>query len=190
MTANPVNPPNVDEGPDELDGADLGDDPRIDPEALCLCALLWAPAATAHRVCQVLAADDFYSPVYAELYALITAAVGEGQPHDPASIATTITARGEGTGHHGARLRRGLADVTVAGAGPETAAHYALAVARTAYRRGYATAATALAQAATELGENDLFDHLLAIGRARRTALHRLDELRTTLAADPDTTHG
>lgn len=181
MTANPVNPPNVDEGPDELDGAGLGDDPRIDPEALCLCALLWAPAATAHRVCRALAADDFYSPVYAELYALITAAVGEGQPHDPASIATTITAHGEGTGHHGARLRRALADVTAAGAGPETAAHYGLAVARTAYRRSYATAAAALTQAAAELGENELFTHLLDVGRIQRTAHQRLHHLRTVL---------
>lgn len=119
--------------------------------------------------------------MYAELYALIAAAAAAGQPHDPASIATTITAHGLGSDHHGTRLRRALADATAAGAGPDTAGHYALAVARTAYRRGYATAATALAHAAAELGEHELFAHLLGVGRTQRAAHQRLEQLRTTL---------
>ncbi len=179
-TATGVTPPEVETEVGEGEG-ELADDPRIDPEALCLCALLWAPTATAARVCGVLVAADFYSPVYAELYELIADAVGQGRPHDPASIATTITAHGLGPDHHGVRLRRALADATAAGAGPETAAHYALAVARTAYRRGYATAATALTQAAAELGEHELFDHLLGVGRTQRAAHQRLEQLRTTL---------
>ena len=129
----------------------------------------------------MLRAEDFYSPVYAELFTLIAAATAAGHPHDPASIATTITAHGLGPDRHGARLHRGLADATAAGAGGETAAHYALAVARTAYRRGYATTATALTHAAAELPEADLFAHLLSVGRTQRAAHQRLERLRSTL---------
>lgn len=78
----------------------------------------------------------------------------------------------------------------MAGAGPEAAARYALAVARTAYRRGYATAATALAQAAVELPEDQLFDHLVAVGRERRAATRRLNALRTALRSRPPTDPG
>lgn len=120
------------DGEGVIDPGDLAEDPRTDPEALCLCALLWAPTPAAARVTGLLRPTDFYDPRYAELCDLIRTAAAAGEPHDPASIATTITANG--AGHRGVLLRRALTDVTVAGAGPEAAAHYALALARTAYR--------------------------------------------------------
>jgi len=76
-----------------------------------------------------------------------------------------------------------LSEATIAGAVPETVGHYATAVLSAAYRRGYTHAATALAQAATELPEADLFDHLLTIGRERRTATQRLEQLRAALGS-------
>jgi len=121
---------------------ELTDDPRTNPEALCLCALLWAPPEAAQRVVGVLRAEDFHTPVYGQLFEMIREAVTAGDPHDPASVLGAITAAGTGSHHGGVRLARALTMATAAGAGAETAAHYALAVARTAYRRGYATAAT------------------------------------------------
>ena len=53
-------------------------------------------------------------------------------------------------------------------------------MARAAYRRGYTHAATAMAQGTAELPEAYPFDHLLTIGRERRTAT-RLAQLRTAL---------
>ena len=54
---------------------------------------------------------------------------------------------------------------------------------RAAYRRGYHAAATRIAQAATELAEADLFDHLLAVGRERRSAAGRLAQLRALITS-------
>ncbi len=160
---------------------ELSEDPRTDVEALCLCALLWAPQATTTLVTGLLTAGDFYRPRYGQLFTLIATHAVAGTPHDPASIAATITAAGTGPDHHGTVLLRALTDATLAGAGGEAAHHYALAVARAAYRRGYATAAVAMAQAATELDEADLFDHLLTLGRERRAATTRLAQLREHL---------
>ncbi len=56
-------------------------------------------------------------------------------------------------------------------------------MATAAYRRGFHTAATALTQGAEQLPTDDLFDHLLTIGRDRRTAATRLQQLRD--AFDP-----
>lgn len=165
------------------DGAvgDLSEDPRTDAEALCLCALLWAPRATTTDIVGLLTAADFYRPRYGALFELIATHSAAGTPHDPASIAATITAAGTGTDHQGTVVLRALTEVTLAGAGGEAAHHYALAVARTAYRRGFVTAAVAMAQAAAELDEADLFTHLLIIGRERRTATQRLAQLREHL---------
>jgi len=41
---------------------DLVEDPRTDVEALCLCALLWAPAPAVATVTELLQAADFYDP--------------------------------------------------------------------------------------------------------------------------------
>ncbi|GAB2905990.1 hypothetical protein GCM10027047_00190 [Rhodococcus aerolatus] len=165
----------------ELGLDDLAVDPRTDAEALALCALLWSPAADARLITTTLVPLDFYEPRYCDLFELIASHVSKGIPHDPASIAAAITAKGDGPDHRGTRLLRGLADVTTAGADPETASHYALAVAGAAYRRGFHTAATRLAQAATELPESELFTHLLAVGRQQRTATQRLVRIRSAL---------
>ena len=167
------------DGDVELGVDDLAVDPRTDAEALALCSLLWTSTTTAQQVVDNLDPADFYNPTHARLFELITTQVRAGRPHDPASIASAITIAGGG--RHAQLALRTLTDVTVAGAGPEAAGHYAAAVAAAAYRRGYTAAAAALTQAATELAETDLFEHLLTIGRERRTALNRLTQLRATL---------
>jgi hypothetical protein len=151
-------------------------DPRTDIEALCLYALLWANIAGVTAVTDLLEPRDFHDPTHAELFALVADQVRTGRPHDPASLAASLTDTGQAAGHHGTQLTQGLTRATAAGATPEAAGHYALAV---------ATAATALTQGAQQLPTNDLFNHLLTIGRERRTATTRLEQLRDALDPHP-----
>ena len=159
--------------PDDVDA-----DPREDIEALCLCALLWAPADTAARAVAIVETTDFHRPLNAELYGVIAALVREGAPHGAAMVATALERDGELAGHHGIRIARALTDIATAGADPVSLGYYAKAVVTRAYRRGYHEAAQSMAQAAAELPDDQLFDHLLAIGRERRTASRRLIALR------------
>jgi len=163
----------VDAG-EPIEVGDLLDDPRTDVEALCLCALLWSATNTASDVSDLLRGTDFDRGVYAELFEVITDQVRTGAPHDPASIAATLTQSGRTGGHRGAQLTRALSSVTIAGAVPETVGHYATAVLSAGYRRGFHLAAMALAQAAEQLPQDQLFDHLLSIGKAQRAATERL----------------
>ncbi len=177
----PAPSPPAGPGTPVLEVGDLVEDPRTDVEALCLCALLWAPAPAVATVTELLQAADFYDPTYGDLLTALAVQVHAGRPHDPASIAAALTDTGRAVGRHGTQLTRALARATAAGAAPEAAGHYALAVATAAYRRGFNTAATGLTQAAQQLPTNDLFDHLLTIGRERRTATTRLQQLRDAL---------
>jgi len=161
---------------------DLLEDPRTDVEALCLCALLWSPTDTASDVSDLLRSTDFDRGVYGKLFEVITAQVRSGAPHDPASIAATLTQSGRTGGHRGAQLTRALSSVTIAGAVPETVGHYAAAVLSAGYRRGFHLAAMALAEAAEQLSQDQLFDHLLSIGRAQRAATERLHHGTTLLS--------
>jgi len=79
-------------------------------------------------------------------------------------------------------LASGDIDATMAGSPPEAAGHYAIAVASAAYRRGFHTAAAALAQAAEQLPQDQLFDHLVSIGREQRIATEHLHRIQTALS--------
>jgi replicative DNA helicase len=163
-----------------LHAEDLLEDPRLDSEALCLCGLLWSTPGAARRVVDLLEAGDFDRPAHAALFQLVADEVREGRPHDPASIAAALTH--QGAQDPGGLMAKALAAATTAGAAPESTGHHAVTVATTAYRRSFHTAATALTQAAEQLPTDELFDHLVDIGRAQRTATQRLQHLRSTLA--------
>jgi replicative DNA helicase len=167
--------------PDErLDAGDLTEDPRLDSEALCLCGVLWSTPTAAARVVGVLQATDFTRPAHSALFTLIADQLQRGRPHDPASIAAVITGQGAGA-HQGGLLTRALADATAAGATPEATGHHAVNVLADAYRRSFHTAALALTQAAEQLPTDALFDHLVTVGRAQRTATERLQHAATVL---------
>jgi replicative DNA helicase len=170
-----------DPGDDAIEAADLLDDPRTDAEALCLCSLLWSPAAAARTITTALTADDFYRPLYAELFTVIAEQVEADAPHDPASIAAALTQAGKTAGHRGTQLARALTQAVMAGSPPEAVGHYAITVASAAYRRGFHTAAAALTQAAEQLPQDQLFAHLVSIGRAQRAATERLQTMTDTL---------
>jgi len=176
-------------GEEPIEVGDLLDDPRTDVEALCLCALLWSPTDIAGQVSDLLNGTDFDRVVYGDLFEVITAQVRSGAPHDPASIAATLTQSGRTGGHRGAQLTRALSSVTIAGAVPETVGHYATAVLSAAYRRGFHLAARSMAAAAEQLPQDLLFDHLLSIGKAQRDATERLNHASTTLSPAQHVSH-
>ncbi|NKS54413.1 DNA helicase [Rhodococcus hoagii] len=166
---------------DEISADDLTDDPREDVEALCLCALLWTTPATAARIVDTLTTADFYRPIYAELYDVIASLVRSGAPHEAPMVAVKLEQDGRLGGHHGGRLTRALTDVTLAGADGIAAGHYAHAVITRAYRRGFHDVARSLAEAAETLPEDQLFEHMVTLGRERRAATERLESIRSTL---------
>jgi len=176
----------VDAG-EPIEVGDLLDDPRTDAEALCLCALLWSPADTASDVSDLLRSTDFERGVYGELFEVITAQVAAGAPHDPASIAAALTQAGKTAGHRGTQLARALTQAVMAGSPPQAVGHYAVTVASAAYRRSFHTAAAALTQATEQLPQDQLFEHMVSIGRAQRAATERLDTLSRGLSDRPVT---
>jgi replicative DNA helicase len=180
MNEDTGGPTDDEEGPPQ-DPGDLLDDPRTDVEALCLSALLWTTSADALRVIGVLGAHDFDRPVYGSLFGVIATQVQAGKPHDPACISAALAEGGHTAGHRGVQLTRALSEVTAAGGVPQAAPHYALAVASAAYRRGFHTAAASMTQAAAELAQDMLFDHLLSIGREQRAATERLHHVAAVL---------
>jgi len=173
------------EGQELIEVGDLLDDPRTDAEALCLCALLWSPSDSARQVSDLLSAADFDRVVYGELFETIATQVRAGKPHDPASIAAALAQGGRTAGHQGQQLARALTEVTMAGGSPEAAGHYAITVLSAAYRRGFHTAAASMTAATVQLPQDQLFEHLLSIGRAQRTATQRLHTITRTLSGHP-----
>ncbi|WP_072691442.1 DnaB-like helicase N-terminal domain-containing protein [Rhodococcus marinonascens] len=165
---------------DNIQAADLGIDAHTDVEALCLCALLWAPTAAARTAVAVLETADFQQPIHQELYAATAALIGSGAPHDPTMVAAALEQAGKLAGHHGRQRSRHLTTVTTRGADHIALDYYVRAVLAQAYRRSFVDAAQSLAQAAQHLPEDQLFEHLLTIGRQQRTATERLRNLGRT----------
>ncbi|KZL31393.1 DNA helicase [Rhodococcus qingshengii] len=150
----------------------------LDVEAQLLCSLLWAPAQSAKRTVATLTSADFYRPVHAELFAVIADLVSAGKPHNSAHVFTTLQQEGRTSGHLGKQLTKALTDITTIGVPSAELEDNIAAVLTQAYRRGFFDAARSLAQAAEELPEDQLFEHLLSIGRERRAASQRLAAIR------------
>jgi replicative DNA helicase len=174
----------------EDDGAAVDDwsaahRPDTDPEALLLSALMWSnhpagPTPETQRVVAIVTAADFDAAAYARLYEVIAALVVAGEQHDPASV-THALARAGSSGHAGDAgdaLRHRLTGVATAGGHAAAAAHYADMVLSQAYRRSYRTVGDAIAQAADQLPEEQLFDHMVEHGRNQRALWNRLNTFR------------
>lgn len=156
--------------------------PSTDPEALLLSALMWSnhpagPTAETQRIIAAVTAADFDAAAYVRLYEVIAALVVAGEQHDPASV-THALARAGSSGHTGDSLRHRLTGVATAGGHAAAAAHYADMVLSQAYRRSYRTVGDAIAQAAEELPEEQLFDHMVEHGRTQRALWNRLNTFR------------
>ena len=151
---------------------------EVEVEDQLLCSLLWAPAETAKRAVTAVTSADFHQPVNAALFTAISELVEAGKPHNSAHVFTTLQQEGRTSGHLGKQLTKALADITTIGVPSAELEHNIAAVLTQAYRRGFREAARSLAQAAEELPEDQLFEHLLSIGRERRAASQRLAAIR------------
>ncbi|OZD55877.1 hypothetical protein CH266_00700 [Rhodococcus sp. 06-1474-1B] len=156
--------------------------PSTDPEALLLSALMWSnhpdgPTAETRRIAATVTAADFDTAAYASLYEVIAALVAADEQHDPASVTHALARAGSG-GPAGDSLRHRLTGVATAGGHAAAAAHYADMVLSQAYRRSYRTVGEAIAQAADELPEEYLFDHMVERGRIQRALWNRLNTFR------------
>ncbi|UGQ60495.1 DNA helicase (plasmid) [Rhodococcus pyridinivorans] len=159
--------------------------PDADTETLLLCALLFATRAAAADIVDLLTTDDFHQPLHAELFDAIAALMSTGQPHNPAMVLAYLERHGQLAGHRGRRLAYALTTATAAGADRTAAPYYAHAVISAAYRRSFRTAGAAITEAAETLPEADLFEHMVAIGRAQRAATRRLEHVRARIGAAP-----
>ncbi|MEU2004684.1 DnaB-like helicase N-terminal domain-containing protein [Rhodococcus sp. NPDC019627] len=156
-----------------LQPQDFADDLHADVEALFLCALLWAsPAAAKHSV-GILEPTDFARPIHREFFILIRGLIESGAPHNAAMVGAALERSGDLAGHHGSERSRHLANITTLGAEHAAIDHYARALFSQAYRRSFATAATALTQAARELSEDQLYAHMCDLGRRQRALTDR-----------------
>lgn len=159
--------------------------PELDPEAALLCALLHTTDTT--EVCHItahLTEADFLNPRYGQLYAVITELITADDPHHPTRVLAALASAGRMTGHHGQLLADALQTVTLLGTPAIGLTTLAADVLDAAYRRRFATTAQVLTQASAEAPTDDLFEILLAQGRAMRTETKR----RVSLTAGPAAT--
>lgn len=171
----------------EAPPSQIGDDPAdmedysatLDIEAQMLCSLLWAPAARAARATTDLTGADFYQPVHAALFEVIAGLVAVGEPHNASYVLTVLQRDGRTGGHLGKQLVTTLTNLTTIGVPSDALEHYVAAVLTQAYRRGFRAAAQSLVQAAEDLPEDQLYEHMCSIGRERRAAYQRLNTIRS-----------
>ncbi|OZD67622.1 DnaB-like helicase N-terminal domain-containing protein [Rhodococcus sp. 06-1460-1B] len=159
-----------------------GYDPATDPEAMLLCALMdvrnqSADGTDIERIISTLTAADFEDPAHARMYGHIVDLITAGQPHDFASV-TGALIRSGADGAKDAPLRKRLMGIVTAGAHSVAAAHYADNVLSQSYRRSFHIAGQRLVQAAEEAPEADLFDYMVELGKAQRSAFNRLNSFR------------
>lgn len=161
---------------------ELAHEPATDPEALLLRALMWSAhtggvATEDQRITAIVTAEDFDDVAYRRMFVVIAGLALAGEPYDQASVTAAFMRSGSG-GAKDAPLRRRLNEVITAGADGFTASHYADIVLSQSYRRSYRTVAASIVQAAEELPEEYLFDHLVEYGRAQRALWQRLNAFR------------
>jgi len=164
---------------DDLAGFTAPERPELDPEAVLLCALLHtADTAEVTVIVDHLQADDFLTPTYGELYAVIADLATAGEGHGPSRVLATLTDAGRLTGHAGKRLADTLQTVMLLGTPAIGLRGLALDVLRAAYRRRFTAGAGALTEAAQAAPTEDLFDILLEHGRDMRRETNRLRSLQ------------
>ncbi|OZD12075.1 MULTISPECIES: DnaB-like helicase N-terminal domain-containing protein [Nocardiaceae] len=157
-------------------------EPAADPEALLLCALMWSFHPTSdntetRRIIATLTADDFDDVAYGRLFTIIADHVTTAAPYDAATIAHALHRSGA-DGAKDAPLRRRLNGVITAGAEALLITHYADIVLSQAYRRSFHVAGASITQAAEELPEEYLMEHMVEHGRRQRSYFHRLNQFR------------
>ncbi|RSZ63466.1 GcrE [Corynebacterium hylobatis] len=158
----------------------------LDPEALLLCGLMWAGNGhqASDRVCAVLAGADFYDPHHGRLFELIATRRAVGQPTDPASLRSALSAQGSAAALPHRTAESVLLDLATLGVRAEQVLSYADQVLGASYRRQFQAMAAALVHAGETAPEHDLFRIMVAHGKAQRAAWQRRQVLREVLPGD------
>lgn len=163
----------------EIDpAADLDGEPGEALELQFLSCVLFARGPLVQRVVAQLRPTDFYNPVHAQLFTVISDLITAGDPHDSAMVLNSIARQGKAHGHAGQRLTQALTLATVAGAPAEAVEAYGGALLSQAYRRSFHLAAQRLATIAAEAAEDQLYDQMCILGREQRDATERLTNYR------------
>lgn len=164
---------------DAPDGVDYN--PRYDSEALLLSALLWAGQrghhTAANAVAQALTAEDFYRPMYAKVFRVMCERAQESRPCDSASVITALTSKGTKEGMSQRDATEMMMTLIGLQANDLAVEDYAHQVASKSYRRQFHRMVTHLGQIATEAPEDELFAHLVEVGKGQRRAWERYRHL-------------
>lgn len=166
-------------------------DPRIDPEAKLLCALMWcdAPAGRIAQVLEFLTPEDFNHYAHARLFSLIVEQYQAGAPLDGTLIASKCDAAGvdgrEGW-PAGKTPQQFIVEISSLDARPMQITYLAESIIGASYRRQFRSMALHLTQAAEDMPEADLFPLMVEQGRRQRTAKARLDAFRRTILGRDD----
>ena len=107
--------------------------------------------------------------------------IAADEPHHPTRVLAALTSAGRMAGHHGRLLADALQTVTLLGTPAVGLTTLAADVLDAAYRRAFAATAHTLTRASAEAPTDELFEILLAQGRAMRTETER----RASLTAGP-----
>lgn len=174
----------ADLAPVETDYTDTAfDNPATDAEALLLCALMWSykgqrTSPEIARITTTLTTRDFLTSSYGTIFGHLADLVRDGAPHDVAGVTNALIQSGAGTDGSG-NLRMRLMNAATAGADELSATHYADMVLSQAYRRSFRLVGAAITEAAEQLPEEDLMEHMVEHGRRQRAAYNRLGTFRS-----------
>lgn len=165
------------ETPHIADRAD--NDPREDPEALLIAALLWNRDTTqAVNLTQTLTPADFANTLLARIFATLQELVNDNRPTDASTVLNALQAKGNRDGladdqHH---IMTELVTLKIVDL---HLADYARQVASTSYRRQYLHMTEQLRHAAEHAPEAELLDIMINHGIGQRKAWQRYQDITT-----------
>lgn len=152
----------------------------LDPEAMLLCALMWARADEADdvaRVVGVLAPEDFHNVNYGAIYRAIRELHDAHSPTDATSLRSWFSRQGSESPLDPHVTGPLLVTLSTLRAEPGRMIAYADQVLGMSYRRHFHRTADALKHAAEHAPEFDLFEVLVEHGKAQRLAWRRRQAL-------------
>lgn len=152
----------------------LAYDPVVDSEALLLSAMMWSQDLNAlHRITDFLTPEDFYRTQYGAVYAALSRLIGEGHPHDPASVRVELRSRGDEAGLPLSTVNDLISMLATLGASDLVVVSYAAQVASESYRRQFTRMVGELKTAAERAPEDQLFKIMVEHGKRQRRAWQR-----------------
>ncbi|WP_115686488.1 DnaB-like helicase N-terminal domain-containing protein [Corynebacterium senegalense] len=158
---------------------------NFDPEVQVLNELLWsANESAASFVLETLREDDFYNPLYGQMFTAIKDSHSRGLGRDAVSVNTHLLANYDALGiAHPENVSHLLVNIAVLDTPQHSLRDSAYKVLHDSYRRGFDAVADALKFAAQEAPTNELFNILVDHGKQQRASTERLANFLTAYDA-------